>query len=72
MYRYSFNGLVDLPAFGKYASGGRSTVNGDFSVPHPITERQLKTAIANEKAKQLGCDAAGITFVHFTYTELPR
>lgn len=71
MHRYTFNGLIDIPAFGKYASGGRATVNGDISLPQPITEGQLKAVIVNEKAKQLGCDAAGITFVDFTYTKLP-
>lgn len=71
MYSYSFNGLIDLPAFGKYAAGGRSTVHGDVSFRQPVTKEQLQEVIAKEKAKRLGCDPAGITYVDFTYTELP-
>lgn len=71
-YHYSFTGLVELPAFGKYASGGRSAVHGHIGVPHPITEDQLKTVITKEEAKKFGCDPDGITFVRFTYTEIPN
>ncbi|MEU7240306.1 hypothetical protein [Streptomyces sparsogenes] len=72
MYHYTVNALYALPAFGKYAAGGRGNCNGSFGSETPLTEEQLKTVVADWAANKAGkgCDPGGITFIEFSYTEL--
>lgn len=71
MHRYTFTALIEIPAHGKYAAGGRADLNGEITSEAPMREADIKHAIAFKKADQRGCDANGITFLDFTCTELP-
>ncbi|RXS84206.1 hypothetical protein EST92_11655 [Streptomyces sp. TM32] len=66
---YAWNALIDLPPHGKY-SGARGGLQGETHAATPQTESELRQSIARDVAAQQGCDANGITFASFTYTEL--
>jgi hypothetical protein len=68
-YIYAVNVIIDLPAYGKYASG-RAHLKGEIRSEEPFTERGLREAIAKNVADEKGCDADGIEFVQFSYVEL--
>ena len=69
-YIYAVNVLLELPAHGKYAAGGRAALKGEVDSEQPFTEEGLRHAIALGQAQRIGCDPAGIKFLEFAYTAL--
>lgn len=69
-HRYAWNVLIELPAHGKYAAGGRADLRGETHAAGPMSEAGIKYLIARDVAADKGCDIDGIAFIQFTYTEL--
>lgn len=67
-YTYAVNALVEFPVNG---SKGRATRSGHLDAKFPLDEDDLKTLIATQVAKKNGCLVKQVTFVDFTFTEIP-
>ncbi|MFJ8594845.1 hypothetical protein [Streptomyces sp. NPDC093598] len=65
---YAVNALVEFPVSGTTA---RATRYGRIDSNLPATEEGLRRAIAGQVAEQRGCRPEQVTFVEFTFTELP-
>jgi hypothetical protein len=65
---YAVNALVEFPHHGTTA---RATRYGHIDAVLPATEEDLRGAIAGQVAEQRDCRPDAVTFVEFTFTELP-
>lgn len=68
MPSYAVNALIEFPVNGTTA---RATRNGHIDAVLPATEEGLRGAIAAQVAGQRGCRADQVTFIEFTFTEIP-
>lgn len=67
-HTYAVNALIEFPANG---SKGRATRSGHVDTVLPVTDAELRWAIARQNAERFGCEPGQIEFIEFTYTELP-
>lgn len=65
---YAVNALIEFPVNGTTA---RATRSGHIDAALPATEEGLRGAIADQIAERHGCRPGEVTFVEFTFTELP-
>ncbi|CAL9664691.1 hypothetical protein SUDANB1_07150 [Streptomyces sp. enrichment culture] len=68
MPSYAVNALIEFPVNGTTA---RATRSGHINTALPATEEGLRGAIATQVAEQRNCRPDEVTFVEFTFTELP-
>lgn len=67
-HSYAVNALIEFPANGTV---GRATRRGHIDTALPATEDGLRGAIAQQAAEERDCRPDQISFVEFTFTELP-
>jgi hypothetical protein len=67
-HSYAVNALIEFPHKGTTA---RATRNGHIDTALPATEEGLRGAIAAHVAEQRGIHLDEVTFVEFTFTEIP-
>ncbi|MFD8949434.1 hypothetical protein ACFV0B_11325 [Streptomyces xanthophaeus] len=60
--------LMELPAHGRYAAGGRRHVSGDLTTDQPVSSEQLQQIVIRSEADRKGFDPAGVRVLEFTYT----
>lgn len=68
MPSYAVNALIEFPCNGSTA---RATRSGHIDAALPASEEGLRGAIAAQFAEQRGCRPDQVTFVEFTFTEIP-
>ena len=68
MPTYVVNSLIEFPVNG---STGRGTRNGHIDTRLPADADGLRAAIAASVGEEFGVEPDRVTFVEFTFTEIP-
>jgi hypothetical protein len=68
LHTYVVNSLIEFPVNGSTARGTR---NGHIDTQLPASADGLRGAIASHVAAEFGVEPDQVTFVEFTFTEIP-
>lgn len=68
MPSYVVNSLIEFPANGATARGTRE---GHIDTTLPATADGLRGAIAADVGEEFGVEPDQVTFIEFTFTEIP-